>query len=104
MKKYIFLIILIFVFIGASLTVVPNSWIPLEYRKYFLKPKFEAGLCIKSSKHWGVNPKLIIGFKITKLKNGYLLKDLDKYEHFQFISKLEVEKYAQVISCRSFHN
>jgi hypothetical protein len=47
-----------------------------------------------------VNPKVIVGFKVTKLKHGYLLKDMDKYEHFQFISKIEVEKYAEVIRCR----
>lgn len=85
--------------IGA-LTLIPKSWIPIEYRKHFLYPKFIAGQCIKSDKHWGVNPKVIVGFKVTKLKHGYLLKDMDRHEHYQFISKIEVETYAKVIMCR----
>ena len=101
MKKYGIIGLILFFILGGALTVVPKSWIPIEYRKYLLNPKYEAGLCVRSNKHWGVNPKVIVGFKVTKLKNGYLLKDMDKYEHYQFISKLEVETYAEVIRCRA---
>lgn len=83
---------------GAGL--FSKYWLPPELRKYFVTPKYKAGQCIRSTKRWGVNPKVIIGYKETNKKNGYLLKDLDRHEHYQFISKLEVEEYAEVIRCR----
>ncbi len=98
--------------IGIFITIILGSlagsgaiskyWFPVEIRKFLVTPKYKTGQCIRSSKRWGVNPKIIIGYKETKRKNGYLVKDLDRHEHYEFLSKLEVEKFAEVIKCRTF--
>ena len=85
----------------ADSGVVSRYWLPESLRPYFINPKFKAGQCIKSPKRWGNRVKLVINFKDTKKKSGYLLKDQDQYEHFQYVSQIEVEKFAQVTSCRT---
>jgi hypothetical protein len=75
-------------------------WFPPVVQKYILPFKFSEGDCIKSPRMWGVNPKRVFGYKIKQNESFYLLKDLDRYEDFQYISKHTVEKHAEKSSCR----
>jgi hypothetical protein len=94
--------ILISVFIGgaANSGFFSKYWFPPSIRQYLMTPKYAPGECIEAKGRWGVNPKVVIGFKESNASEGYLLRDRDRHEHLQYVSKNEVERYAQKIACR----
>tara|TARA_Y100000385_G_C12591619_1_gene424946 strand:+ start:150 stop:446 length:297 start_codon:yes stop_codon:yes gene_type:complete len=83
----------------AGSGIFNKYWLPPEVRQYVIPPKYDAGVCL-SSNRWGVNPKVVIGHKESKSRSNYLLKDHDRYQHLQYVSSFQVEKYATVVACR----
>jgi hypothetical protein len=101
-KKYFFLIgffWLAYVGLFGSTPFINLYWFHPEVRKYIVSSKFSEGECIKSSR-WSVNPKRVVGHKEENRNSHYLLKDLDRHEHLQYISKIEVESHGYKASCR----
>ena len=90
-----------FVYAGlfSSTPFINKYWLHPKIRKYFVLNQFQKGDCL-SSKYWGVNPKKVIGYKESEAKSFYLLQDIDRHEHLQYIPKLEVESIGNKTSCR----
>lgn len=84
-------------YLGSDL--INKYWFPVAIRQYLLPPKFQAGQCIAAHRFWGVNPKSVVGLKVKGEETFYLLRDLDKYEHFQLISTQAVERQAARVPC-----
>jgi len=102
-KKIIFCLLglLLFGYVGlfGSSPFISKYWFHPEIRKYLIASKFDQGICLSSSR-WGVSPKKVIGYKESKNNSYYLLQDVDRHEHLQYISKLEVDRIGRRISCR----
>lgn len=98
MKLGIICISIILGFI-AELGIINKYWLPESIRPYFVYSKFERGDCLSMPRMWGNRIKLVLNYKETKSKTGYLLQDRDKYEHLNYISKVVVERYAQKVNC-----
>lgn len=100
--SFLFLSLSVVVFFGlpSNLKLVNKYWFPYEIRKYLLPKSFKDGACIESKKHWAVSRKKVIGFSYENNNEGYLLMDMDRYEHMQFIKKEKVEQIASSTFCR----
>jgi len=90
---------LIYVGLFGSTPYINKYWLHPEVRKFLVTSKFEQGVCLRSSR-WGVSPKKVIGYKESQNDSFYLLQDVDRHEHLQYISKLEVDSLGERISCR----
>lgn len=90
-----------FLYVGVfgSAPFISKYWFPKEVRTYLISPKYEQGQCLRS-KRWGVNPKKVVGYKETKKQSFYLLRDLDRHEHLQYLSQYEVNRHGIKSSCR----
>lgn len=98
MKKFLWILILpIGLYLAQGL--INKYWFPPNIRILFLPPKFEAGQCVAISNIWGINPKKVVGTKSKGQEIFYLLKDDDKYEHLQYISKEVLDNKARRVPC-----
>jgi hypothetical protein len=100
MKKYILMLFPIALVYLFGPKVINKYWFPPSIQKFLLSHEFEAGDCIAARRVWGVNPKKVIGIKYKHNESYYLLKDEDRYEQLQLMSKGEVERFASKIVCR----
>ena len=65
---------------------------------WFENSHFKPGQCL-AYKNWGVSPKQIVGTKVKHNELFYLLKDDDKYEHMQYISRKVIDHKASRVPC-----
>lgn len=91
------LLICVLFFVGPHL--VSKYWFPTSIQQYLILDRFKRGQCIGALSFWGVNPKIIIGTKYKKGERFYLLRDVDKYEHLQYIRSSVVESRAVEVIC-----
>lgn len=98
---FLFLSLLLVIYVGIpnNLKLVNKYWFPHEIRKYLLPQKFKEGSCISSKSQWGVPQKKVIGYSYKAGKEGYLLMDMDRYEHMQFVQKEKAELIAYSAFC-----
>lgn len=95
-----FLCIILFTgLLALAKDLINPYWLPKRYRSFVRSPQFSSGVCI-SNKRWGVRNKKVVGFKGTADGRDYLLVDEDRYEHSQYVSKIEVDKYSKTVACR----
>lgn len=102
-QKWVFYLIgfsfIIYLGLFGATPFISKYWFPKEIRSYLMANKYSQGECLRSNR-WGVNPKKVIGYKEYKSHTNYLLKDMDRHEHYQLVSALEVENYALKTTCR----
>ena len=83
-----------------NLKLVNKYWLPYDIRKFLLPSEFKVGDCIESKTHWGVTRKKVIGVDMKSKNQKYLLMDMDRYEHLQYLKKEKVELVANTTLCR----
>jgi hypothetical protein len=99
---FLFSMLTLVTFFGLpkGMKLVNKYWFPPEIRKYLLPVKYQPGTCIESPGRWGVQRKRVLGYSYKNYRTGYLLQDMDRYEHTQYIKKGPVERYARTVACR----
>lgn len=82
-----------------NLKLINKYWLPYEVRKFLLPTEFKVGDCIESKTHWGVTRKKVVGIDVKSKNQKYLLMDMDRYEHMQYLKKEKVELVASSTFC-----